>query len=189
MGDPTVEQRLGEISVELSHLRKQLQDLERLQTDKMRKPDMQKPEVSAYGRNHPQAHMSSPVFDDKKAKEIAEKDRLYTYRKVRKAYRQGGNKFDKFLDFITGRSPKWGRIKRYDQETLEHLLSTYHGETKTTKADKAFIESANGREDTKHKVTTANLDRRIADSYWQTFTRLLRHEDQLKQDMKVQRRR
>lgn len=186
LGDQNAEQRLSEIRDELSRLRRELAELERLQTAKMQKElNKQNPKVSAYGRTPTQAHMSSSAFAVETDKGIAEEARRRTFKDVRNAYRKGkgSNKFDKLLYFLTGQRPKWGQIKKYDQATLEHLLSTYYGNTRTTKDMKGSIEN-----NIKNQVTTAELNRRIAASNWRTFTRLLRHRDQLKQDMKIEGR-
>lgn len=59
-----------------------------------------------------------------------EEMRLIAFKSIRRAYKASEkHKWSRFVRKISGKSPKWKKIKDYSQEELDYLLATLQGET------------------------------------------------------------
>ena len=107
-----------------------------------------------------------------------EKERKYqqrqVFRQVKELYKKtDGRSFDRFINIISGKKPKWRKVAKLSKKELEFLLATYQGKTRLTSGE---IRYAEGRSD----LDVLEKQKIIANGNWRSFTILLRNHDALK---------
>lgn len=116
---------------------------------------------------------------DRQNEKMDEDYRKNTFKQVKNMYKQAkGRSFERFMDFISGKRPKWKKISKFSQEQLDYLIKTYQGETKFRQDSISHIRKLN--------LSLAEERKRVNASNWVDFTNLLRKEELLKQSMEIE---
>ncbi len=114
-------------------------------------------------------------------KEVAKKrepqEKEWQINRLKKIYKSGP-KFDRFMYFVLGRAPRWGKIKDMSLDELKYMEKTAKGETFFTRGTIDIIEE-NGKQ---KNQTYSEIEKRKKDYKWGRFVSSLQELDQTKKN-------
>lgn len=82
------------------------------------------------------------VAKPKKVEETRQEEKARLYKQIKRSYsKRKGRGFERFVLLVSGRAPKWGKIKGYTLDELRYLDQASNGQTRSAIKSVNFLES------------------------------------------------
>lgn len=166
--------KLDEIDASIKYVResidakiKKLKDLQENKSEYMKRAE---------------SELGVPKVPTKDEIDARQEERVMLYKNIKRSYSKAkGRGFYRFVDFVSGRSPKWGKIKEYSLDELRYLDKASRGKTSRT------IKSVSSTEKRLHDKGKDNreINKKVSDIKWNHFVNALRNRESVDLGVKV----